>query len=44
MTSKGVEAGISYHWKWEKEVERMLSTVAKELENTFETIKESTRK
>jgi uncharacterized membrane protein YvbJ len=43
-TSKGVEAGVSYPWKWEKEVERTLSTVANELEKTFETVKESIRK
>ena len=43
-TSKGVEAGVSYPWTWEKEVERALSTVATELEKTFETVKESIRK
>ncbi len=43
-TRKGVEAGVSYPWTWEKEVERALSTVATELEKTFETVKENLRK
>ena len=40
-TSKGVEAGVSYPWNWEKEVEKGLSTAAQEVEKAFNTVRES---
>jgi DNA-directed RNA polymerase subunit RPC12/RpoP len=44
MTSKGVEAGVPSPWKWDKEVEKTLSTVAKELEQTFDNVRENIQK
>jgi len=44
MTSKGVEAGVPSPWKWDKEVEKTLSTVAKELEQTFDHVRENIQK
>jgi len=43
-TSKGVEAGVSYPWRWEKEIEKALSIAAKEIEKAFDTIRESVQK
>ncbi|UCH03071.1 MAG: zinc-ribbon domain-containing protein [Candidatus Bathyarchaeota archaeon] len=43
-SSKGVEAGVSYPWNWEKEVKKALSTAAKEVEKAFGTVKESINK
>lgn len=44
MTSKGVDAGVSSPWKWDKEVEKTLSTVAKEMEKAFVTVRETIQK
>ena len=41
MTNKGVEVNVSYPWNWEKEVEKTLATVTKEVGNAFKTVKES---
>jgi len=43
-SSKGEEVGVSYPWNWEKEVEKTLSTVAKEVKGAFNTVKEGVRK
>jgi len=40
MTRQGIEADVPSPWKWDEEVEKTLSTVAKELEKTFETVRE----
>ena len=40
-TSKGIEAGVSYPWNWEKEVEKALSTAAQEMEKAFNAVRES---
>ena len=43
-TLKGVEAGVSYPWNWEKEAEKALSTAAQEMEKAFNSIRESITK
>ena len=43
-TSKGVAAGVSYPWNWEKEVEKALSTATQEMERTFNTVRDSIHK
>ena len=44
ISSKGVKAGVSYPWNWEKEVEKTLSTVTKEVGKAFDTVRENIRK
>ncbi len=43
-TRKGIEVGISPPWNWEQNVEKALSTVAKEMEKAFETVREGIKK
>lgn len=40
-TQKGVEAGVSPPWNWEKQLEQTLSTVAKEMEKAVESVRET---
>jgi len=43
-TQKGVEAGVSPPWNWEKQLEQILSSVAKEMEKAVESVRESINK
>ena len=43
-TGKGVEAGVSYPWNWEKEAEKTLSTAAQEIEKAFNTVRDNFHK
>jgi len=43
-TSKAVEAGVSYPWNWEKEIEKTLSTAGQEVEKAFNTVRDSIHK
>lgn len=44
MTAKGLEAGVSYPWNWEKEVEKAFSNAAKEVEKAFSNVRENIKK
>jgi len=44
ITSHGVEAGVSYPWRWDKEVQKALSTAAQEVEKAFNTVRDSIHK
>jgi hypothetical protein len=43
MTSEGINAGVSSPYNWEKEVERTLQKVAKDVGKAFDNVKESIR-
>jgi uncharacterized membrane protein YvbJ len=44
MTSKGEEAGVSYPWNWEKELEKTISNVSTEIEKAFTSVRENVRR
>ena len=43
-TSTGIEAGVAAPWNWEKEVEKTVTTVARDLGRAVDNVRESVRK
>lgn len=43
-TSTGIEAGVASPWNWEKEVEKTVTTVARDLGRAIDTVRDNVRK